>query len=73
VSVASQVPSTAVVIAGTGASPWRRSSRYRAKKMSPTLIPFPTTIEPRNAVFELRCPTNSSASPKVANVPARSG
>ena len=36
-------------------------------------MPFPTTIEPRKAVFELRCPTASSARPKVTSVPAMSG
>ena len=73
VSVASQVWPTARSMAGSGCSPRRRSSRYRAKRISPTLMPLPTTIEPRKAVLELRWPTSRSARPKVASVPQRSG
>ena len=36
-------------------------------------MPLPTTIEPRKAVFELRCPTNTSARPNVAIMPVTSG
>src|SRR5437879_38373 len=41
--------------------------------MMPELIPLPATTDPRNAVDELRWPTNSRVKPKVHAQPALLG
>jgi hypothetical protein len=51
--VAASVPAQVTCIASSSGR-FRRSSRKRDTKMIETLMPFPSTIEPRKAVLALR-------------------
>jgi hypothetical protein len=52
--VAATVSAIATASASSSARPRARSSRIRASSMIDGLIPLPTMIAPRNAVFVLR-------------------
>ena len=62
-----RAPQTPTTSASSTDAPRARSSRYRASKISPTLIPLPMMIDPRNAVFELSSVIPMGGSDAMAN------